>query len=142
MKRRYATRWPPDIVFFSDEDLGTRVFPDTLRGEGVAIETLLGHFASGTPDAEWIPEVSRRSWVILTHDQRIRYNRLERDTVMISGSRMIVICSGKTRAEMAKIFLASLRRVLAFLHQNDAPFIARLYHNRIEMWLSRENWPT
>ncbi len=59
---------------------------------------------------------------------------------MTSGSRMIVICSGDTRAEMAEIFLESRNRILAFLQRNDAPFIARLYRNRIEMWLTQDNW--
>ncbi len=123
-----------------DEDLGTRVFPGALRADGVNVETLLDNFISGTLDAEWIPEVANRYWVVLTHNLRIRYNRLERDTVMGSGTRMIVICSGSTRAEMAEIFLASRDRVLAFLRENDAPFIARLYRSRIEMWLSRDDW--
>ena len=28
----------------------------------------------------------------------------------------------------------------ANLTRNPAPFIARLYRNRIEMWLSRDDW--
>ena len=116
------------------------VFPVAVRGAGVNLEILLDNFASGTSDAEWIPEVSSRNWVIITHNLRIRYNRLERDTVMNSGSRMIVICSGNTRAEMAEIFLASRNRILAFLRNYEAPFIARLYRNRIEVWLNRDNW--
>ena len=77
---------------------------------------------------------------MLTHDGRIRYNRLEKNTVMSSGSRIIVIRSGETRAEMAEVFVASVNRVIAFLRENDAPFIARLYRNRIEMWLSKDDW--
>ena len=120
--------------------MGTRAFPGTLRDASVNVETLVGNFASGTPDAEWIPQVAQHCWVVLTHDQRIRYNRLERDTVMNSVSRIIVICSGDTRAEMAEIFLASRNRILAFLRQNDAPFIARLYRTRVEVWLNTDNW--
>ena len=111
-----------------------------MQANGVNVETLLANFDSGTPDAAWIPQVACRNWVVLTHNLRIRYNRLERDTVMGSGTRMLVVCSGDTRAEMAEIFLASRNRVLAFLRENEAPFIARLYRNRIEMWLSRDNW--
>jgi len=106
----------------------------------VNVEILLDNFPSGTPDAEWIPEVARRNWVVLTHDLRIRYNRLERDTVMRSGSRMLVIRGGDARAEMAQIFLASRNRLLAFLAENNAPFIARMYRSRITTWLSHDNW--
>ena len=41
---------------------------------------------------------------------------------------------------MAQIFLNLREPIIEFLHQNTAPFIARLYHNRIEMWLSRDDW--
>ena len=140
MKRPFVTHWPLDITFFCDEDLGTRVFPDALRAEGVNVEILLDNFPSGTPDAEWIPEVARRNWVVLTHNLRIRYNRLERDTVMRSGSRMIAIRVGDARAEMAEIFLASRSRVLTFLEQNNSPFVARMYRNRIAIWLNHDNW--
>ena len=59
---------------------------------------------------------------------------------MESGLQVIVIRSGNRRAEMAQIFLNLREPIIEFLHQNTAPFIARLYHNRIEMWLSRDDW--
>ena len=81
-----------------------------------------------------------RRWVVLTHDKRMRHNRLEQDTIMSCQSRVIVISSGSTRAEMASLFLASMDRVLAFIQQHEPPFIARLYRNRIELWLDLETW--
>ncbi len=104
------------------------------------LEILLDNFASGIPDAEWIPQVSQLGWVALTHNWRIRYNRLERDTIIQSGSRVIVVSSGNTRAEMAGIFLEMYDKVIQFLRENEPPFIARLYSNRIEMWLNLDNW--
>ena len=105
---------------------------------GIQLEKLLDHFPSGTPDAEWIPEVAQRGWVALTHDRRIRYNRRNRDAAMNSGARIIVISSGATRVEMARIFLELHDHVLRFLHENEPPFIARLYRDRIEMRLSQD----
>ena len=104
------------------------------------MEKLLDHFASGTPDAEWIPQVAQRGWVALTHDRRIRYNRRNRDAAMSSGARIIVISSGNARAEMAQIFLELREQVMGFLRENESPFIARLYKDRIEMWLNRDDW--
>ena len=104
------------------------------------MEKLLDHFVSGTPDAEWIPQIAQRGWVTLTHDRRIRYNRRNRDAAMSSGARIIVISSGNARAEMAQIFLNLREQITDFLQQNSAPFIARLYRDRIEMWLSRDDW--
>ena len=59
---------------------------------------------------------------------------------MDSGLRVIVIRSGSRRAEMAQIFLNMREQIIEFLRQNPAPFIARLYRDRIEMWLSLDNW--
>ena len=84
--------------------------------------------------------VAIRGWVVLTHDKRMRHNRLEQDTIMSSESRVIVICSGASRAEMAQLLLASMGRILAFIQQHEPPFIARLYRNSIELWLDLETW--
>lgn len=129
-----------DFTFFIDEDLGTTVFPQTLREAGLACEILLDHYEAGTQDILWIPPTSLREWVIVTHDREIRYNRPERDAVMQHGGRVIIIRASGTRAEMAQIFLNLRDQVIELLRRNPAPFIARLYRDRIEMWLSRDDW--
>lgn len=58
---------------------------------------------------------------------------------MRSGARIIVISSGTARAEMARIFLELHDQILRFLHENEPPFIARLYRDRIEVWLSQND---
>ncbi len=129
-----------EYTFFSDEDLGTKIFPVPLRDAGVRVEALTNHFPAGTNDVDWIPVVAQREWVALTHDLNMRYNTPERNAIMRSGLRVIVIRSGSTRAEMALTFLDLHERIIHFLEHNPAPFIARLYHNRIEMWLNADNW--
>ena len=104
------------------------------------MEILTNHFPSGTDDVFWIPIVAQHGWVALTHDLRVRYNKIERDAIMGSELRLIVIRSGSTHAEMAQIFLNLREQIMDFLQQNPAPFIARLYRDRIEMWLSRDDW--
>ena len=132
--------WPDNLTLFVDEDLGTTAFPATLRDAGVNLEILLDHYAHGTPDADWIPYVAGRGWVIITHDRDIRYNREERDAVMEHGGRVIIVRASGTRADMAQIFLNLREQIIDFLRRNPAPFIARLYHDHIEMWLNRDNW--
>ena len=58
---------------------------------------------------------------------------------MNSGARIIVISSRTARAEMARIFVELHDLILGFLRENQPPFIARLYRDRIEMWLSRDD---
>lgn len=59
-------------VFFTDRDLGKQ-FPARLREAGLQVERHADHFQPATPDEVWLPEVGRRGWVVLTHDERIRY---------------------------------------------------------------------
>ncbi len=47
-----ATNWPPDINFFSDENLGRRIFPAPLQAAGVPLHIFFDHFASGVPDMD------------------------------------------------------------------------------------------
>lgn len=104
------------------------------------MEVLADHFPNGTDDVSWIPIVAQHGWVALTHDLRVRYNEIERDAIMASGLRVIVIRSGTTHAEMARIFLDLREQIIDFLRQHPPPFITRLYRDRIEMWLSRDDW--
>ena len=107
---------------------------------GVRLEVLTDHFPPGTADVNWIPVVATRRWIALTHDARIRYNSPERNAIMDSGLRVIVIRSGSARADMATVFLDLRDQIYEFVRENPAPFIARLYRDRIEMWLSRGDW--
>ena len=132
--------WPVDLICFIDENLGPAVFPGALRSAGIAVEILADHFDLGARDIDWIPPASGMGWLIITHDRDIRYNRQERDAVMRNGGRVIIIRASGTRAEMAQTFLDLREQIIDFLGQNPAPFIARLHRDRIEMWLSRDDW--
>jgi predicted nuclease of predicted toxin-antitoxin system len=54
-------------TFFVDRCLGKTV-AERLRQAGAQIEIHDSHFAQDAADDDWIPEVSRRGWVILTKD--------------------------------------------------------------------------
>lgn len=62
----------PDVVFFVDVCLGTNEVPDALRAAGYRVESLATHFAADTPDEEWLREVGKKGWVVLTKDRRIQ----------------------------------------------------------------------
>jgi hypothetical protein len=79
-----------EYTFFSDEDLGTKIFPVPLRDAGVRVEALTNHFPAGTNDVDWIPVVAQREWVVLTHDRNMRYNTPERNSIMQSRLRVKV----------------------------------------------------
>lgn len=72
-KRRLAS-----LTFFLDHQIGRYVVADALRACGARVEVHLDHFPGDTPDTNWIPEVGRRGWILITKDENIRRNPLER----------------------------------------------------------------
>ena len=59
---------------------------------------------------------------------------------MNSNAAVIILASGYAHLELAENFLASRDLIVSFLRENEPPFIARLYRDRIEMWLSHDDW--
>lgn len=141
MKRRSDTSSPPEPVFFSDENLGRNIFPQRLREAGLRLEVHLDHFPPGTPDEEWLEVVAKRGWVLLTLDARLRYNRLERDAIMIHGLAAFVLTGGSSHEEKAASFLRARPRLRRFLRRHRPPFIAKIYTDgRVGLWLAEEEW--
>lgn len=95
---------PPEVVFFLDRSLGRVHVSQALRALGARVEIHDDHFPLDARDADWLPEVGRRGWVVLMKDKRIRRNRLERDALLASGVRAFVLTSGNlTGPEMAEV---------------------------------------
>ena len=106
---------------------------------GVNLEIFLDHFPSGTPDVDWIPPVGQNGWIALTNDVRLRYNPNERDAIAGSNGAVIILASDYTHQQLAENFLAARELIVNFVRSNRPPFIARLYRDRIEMWLSQND---
>ena len=82
-------------------------------------------FSSGVEDTEWLPEVGKQRWALLTSDKRIRYNQLERDKIVQYGVREFVFTSGNlsgaTMGEILKVAIPRMRKLFA---EFPPPFIA------------------
>jgi PIN like domain len=114
------------VVYFTDRDLGKR-FPEILKSAGITVELHQDHFAPDTPDEVWLEAVSRRGWIALTHDRRIRYKPNERDAVIGHGVALLVIIGAAPFPELARAFVATVPAVERFLVRHKPPFIAKVY---------------
>lgn len=45
------------------------------------VERNIDHFRDDAGDEEWISQVGKRGWYVLTHDKRIRYKPNEKEEV-------------------------------------------------------------
>lgn len=109
-------------TFFVDRSLGKAV-GRRLREAGATVELHDDHFDQTTPDSTWIPDVTRRGWVILTKDKNIRRSRGEREDVLTAGARVFTLTSGSmSGAGMAQTFIDHLESMERVSASQTAPF--------------------
>lgn len=102
------------LTFYLDHQIGRYVVAEALRAAGAKVEVHLDHFSGDAPDTEWLPEVGRRGWVLITKDQNIRRNPLERDAYRSAGVRGFIVTGkdmgGKELGELLVRCLAGMMR--------------------------------
>lgn len=117
-------------VYFVDRSLGGHLVADALREAGARVEVHDDHFRQDCPDEDWLAEVGRRRWVVLTKDERIAYRRLECEAVHAARVRMFVLVAGHlTGPKMAVAFATALPLMQRFACSHDPPFIAKVHRD-------------
>lgn len=83
------------------------------------------HFASGTHDDVWIPEVVRRGWVILTQDKNLRHKPNEREALTRAGARAFVFTGAEMKGEdAANAVIAARPKMERTIAHTEPPFVA------------------
>jgi len=117
-------------VFFLDRSLGKRSVAGPLRAAGLHVEVHDDHFRQDAQDEEWLPEVGRRRWLVVTRDDRIRYRRLEAAAVRGAKVGMFVVVSKNlTGPETAQVILKALNRIRRFIRAHRRPFVVKIYRD-------------
>jgi hypothetical protein len=112
------------LVFFIDRSLGRKYVAEALRTAGATVEVHDDHFPQTTPDVDWLAEVGRRGWVVLSKDERIRRNRIEREALEAAHVRAFFLTQQDiTGQEMANLFRDALPGMTNRTISQPAPFI-------------------
>lgn len=102
------------LTFFLDYQIGRYQAAEALRAAGAHVEVHIDHFHQAAPDVEWIPEVGRRGWVLITKDKNIRRNPLERAAYENARLRGFVLTGtdmgGKEVADLLVVCLPGMVR--------------------------------
>lgn len=88
----------PGPTLFIDRDAWSHRLDAALRGAGIPFVAHREVFADDTPDVEWIAEVGKRGWVVLTRDQEIRRRPNELRAVREAGLHLFALTSGNLSA--------------------------------------------
>jgi hypothetical protein len=102
--------------------------PEALRTAGVEVRVLDELFPQGTQDVDWLREAGANRWVVITRDDRIRYNQLERQAVIATRLRFFSITSSSlTGEEAASLILSALDKMSRLCRQHSKRgFIAKI----------------
>ena len=70
------------------------------------------HFPQNALDEDWLLEVGKREWIVLTKDDRIRYRPAALEAYRRNNVRVFIFGSGEMKAqEMADAFVKALPRI-------------------------------
>ena len=119
---------PEEFVLFLDENLhNCQPILQALEEARISCERHSVHFRAGTPDSEWLPFVGSNGWLLITPDQRIRYNELERKAIQRYRVRAFVFTAGNlSGAEMARLLVSAFPKMKRICAKNDPPFISSI----------------
>jgi predicted nuclease of predicted toxin-antitoxin system len=126
VRARNQSRLTP-LTFFLDRNLGKQTIAAALRQAGVDVQIHDDPFRQDATDVEWLREVGRHGWIVLTKDKGIRHRSHERVALLQAGVRAFVLVAGNLSGqEMAEVFVKALPAIRRFVAQHNPPFIAKV----------------
>jgi hypothetical protein len=130
------------FTYFVDRSLGRGLVVEALRAVKLDVHAHDDHFAQNTPDAEWLVEVGRRGWVVLTKDKNIRVNALERIALVRANVACIMLGRGDlTATAMAQVFVDALPLIQRVLRRFGLPLAASLSSGKsLRVLLADGDW--
>ncbi|HEX5727673.1 MAG TPA: hypothetical protein VFX98_19535 [Longimicrobiaceae bacterium] len=141
------------MEFFIDRNLGGKIFPGILQEAGIVVRLHDDYFSNQAPDEEWLPEVARAGWIVLSSDKGIRNTPRELEAVMRSGAALLEIIGGSAPAAMkARNFVNTFPKIERFVFQHRPPYIAKVYRpsplqliergvaGDVRMYMTRDDW--
>lgn len=116
-------------VYFTDRDLGYRVFPDALENAGLQVVRHDDRFSDPTtPDTVWLREVAEQGWVGVSGNQDILRQPLEVAAIRRFRARLLIVIGTHVPArERAQNFVNTLPKIERLLATMEPPAIAKIY---------------
>jgi PIN domain-containing protein len=119
---------PSENVFFTDQCLSGKAIADAIRiVSSCRTEVFADHFKLDTRDVNWLPEIGRKGWILVTKDWRIQQRPLERAAIINAGVRAFVLREASlSRRGIVELLKLSMPMMLKYIGKYQAPFIFAL----------------
>lgn len=123
----FRLKLPDPFVVFLDRSLGKQVIATALRTVGFQVEVHDDHFSTDAKDQEWLTEVGRKGWIVLTKDKRIKHRKVELAAVVAANATVFTLTAGSVQgSEMADIFVKAMPKIKAYVEAHTPPYIVGL----------------
>ncbi len=104
-----------------------RELADALQQRGRLVRMHKQVFPDRTPDRIWIPDVSRRGWIIVTRDRRLQRRHLEWIAFLRAKARVLWFKGERaSNIEITEGFLTALPGIDKITAQLRPPYIIKI----------------
>jgi len=115
------------VTVFFDRTIGHNI-PDACKLLDMRVEAHRDHFAHDAPDEVWLPVVAEKRWMVVTNDNRIRFNELELTALIENRVGCVMLGSGsRTRREYMRALLDAWSEIERLEREEPRPFIYVLH---------------
>src|SRR5688572_676394 len=102
--------------------MGRGTVGSALREAGCTGERQYDLFPIDAKDGDWLPEVGRRGWIVLSKDLSIRTNEPERRALLEANVRAFLFSQQQVSGQViADAFVKALRRIVNICHSHPPP---------------------
>lgn len=113
-----------DFTLYVDESIYSKELVGALIQSGESVRRVGKDVPFGAKDHQWLAVVGRNGWTALTRDQRIRYRRLEKQTMKAHGVGVFTFTGGQaTASQMTERVLAHIEKMRAISTSEPRPFL-------------------
>jgi hypothetical protein len=118
----------PQLSFFLDRGLGSKIIPQRLREAGWQLITMDERYgfteSQLIADVDWIAAAAEQGEIILCKDLAIARNPLEADTVDRTSARIFGLANARiTGPEAARILLGQQAAIFAMARRAQGPYV-------------------
>lgn len=112
------------LTFFLDRQLGRYTVAGALRKAGAEVAVHDDHFAQDTADSVWLAAVGAKDWVVISKDENIRRNPLERRAYEDAKVRgFVVTAKGLGGKDLAELLVRALPGIVRRSAGRYGPFL-------------------
>jgi len=116
------------MTLFFDRDMG-RTIPEALRALDLDVERHDDHLDPRTKDEQWLEEIGRRGWPVISRDQRLLRNQSARRALADNkvGCFVLFGAGNKPRWFAVRIIARNWDDIEHPCRSENRPFLYRLY---------------